>query len=88
MTEDELYFDGVTYEHDKDYKRLKGQVGAVYRVMSDGKWRTLEEISMTLGFPQASVSARLRDLRKARFGAHEVQRRRFTEGQWEYRLCR
>lgn len=40
------------------------QVQRVLLSMSDGKWRTLEEISDLTGDTTPSVSARLRDLRK------------------------
>ncbi len=54
-----------------------------------GWWWTLREISQHTGDPEASISARLRDLRKARFGAHTVNRRRRgdpTKGVFEYQL--
>lgn len=34
----------------------------------------------------ASISARLRDLRKPKFGGYVVERRRRTVGTWEYRV--
>lgn len=43
--------------------------------MADGKWRTLQEISEITGDPEASVSARLRDLRKFEHGSNTVSRR-------------
>jgi len=38
--------------------------------------------------PEASVSARLRDLRKAKFGGYRVERQRVREGRglYHYRL--
>ena len=57
--------------------------------MRDGAWRTLDEISVAVGAPPASVSARLRDLRKEKFGAHLVERRSRGErgrGLYEYRV--
>jgi len=57
--------------------------------MRDGEWRTLGEISEATGHPEASVSARLRDFRKPRFGGHTVNRRRgkWVGGSWwEYQL--
>jgi len=54
--------------------------------MSDGLWHTLAEMSSRLGFPEASVSARLRDLRKDKFGGRVVERRYVLNGLWEYRL--
>jgi hypothetical protein len=71
---------------DGDQRRLGAQAQAVFNLMSDGEWRTLHEISAATGYPEASCSSRLRDYRKPRFGAHHVERRRRTEGTWEYRV--
>lgn len=78
--------DGATYDHHKDGKRLGGQHRIVFELMRDGRWRTLAEIEDATGHPQASVSARLRDFRKPRFGGRQVNRRRRTEGSFEYQL--
>jgi predicted transcriptional regulator len=81
--------DGETYDSTLDKVRLNAQQQRVHQCMRDGAWRTLAEIEQATGDPQASVSARLRDLRKAKFGGHEVQRRRRGAGRaglWEYRL--
>lgn len=80
------YFDGETYEPDLDQARLGDQLCSVLGLMLDGQWRTLAGISALVHAPEASVSARLRDLRKPRFGAKTVERRRRGEGLWEYRL--
>lgn len=61
----------------------------VLSLMSDGKWRTLSEIHEAVGGTEASVSARLRDLRKPKFGGYTVLRRRVGDprrGMWEYKL--
>lgn len=83
-------FDGLTYDTEKDEKRLTGQMGAVFDCMSDSKWRTLAEIISVIGKgSEAGVSARLRDLRKEKWGGHTVLRRRRGEsskGLFEYRL--
>lgn len=82
-------FDGKTYDPALDGARLNTLLGKVYAVMSDGKWRTLREIQSLTGGTEASVSARLRDLRKPRFGRHTVERRRRGEpsdGIWEYQV--
>jgi len=82
-----LRFDGDTYDPHLDAHRLKGQHAKVWRVMSDGHWRTLFELAHASGCPEASVSARLRDFRKPRFGGHTVERRRRGKGgTWEYRV--
>lgn len=51
------------------------QLGEVLSVMEDGRWRTLGDIEALTGAPQASISARLRDLRKPQFGSYVVERR-------------
>ena len=79
-------FDGITYDHRLDRARLAGQLLRVFELMRDGEWRTLEELRVGCGGTTQSLSARLRDLRKPRFGAYTVERRRRTAGIWEYRL--
>lgn len=88
MNQLNMKFDGKTFEQKKDGKRLAAQYNNVFALMSDGKWRTLNEISEVVRAPEASISARLRDARKNRNGAHNVERRRVVESQglWEYRL--
>lgn len=82
-------FDGETYEHDLDWERLGHQLHRVATCMQDRKWRTLDEIQDITGDKTQSISARLRDLRKVKFGQHSVINRRRGEprlGIWEYRL--
>lgn len=82
-----VYFDGFTYEPDKDLSRLKGQLLRVTTVMLDGQWHTLRDLAdRAAPGSEASVSARLRDLRKPRFGAWEVERMRVGGGLFAYRL--
>ena len=78
--------DGETYVRTRDRTRLARQSNAVFELMKDGAWRTLAEISLLTGAPEASASARLRDLRKYKYGLHVVRRRRRTEGLFEYQL--
>lgn len=82
-------FDGETYDRPKDRARLGRQLTAVATLMEDGEWRTLAEIAKAIGAPEASVSARLRDLRKPKFGRQAVQSQRrggSLAGLWEYRI--
>jgi len=82
----ELLFDGPDVS-EKDTVRLTGQLSKVRSLMSDGQWRTLAEIAAVAHGSEAGVSARLRDLRKPRFGNNSVERRRRTSnGLWEYRV--
>tara|TARA_B100001750_G_scaffold122415_1_gene97133 strand:+ start:701 stop:997 length:297 start_codon:yes stop_codon:yes gene_type:complete len=69
-------FDGVTFDKQLDGQRLGTQLEQVRDVMSDGRWRSLEEISRRVGCQTQSVSARLRDLRKPKFGSYVVKRKR------------
>lgn len=86
-------FDGAAFEHGKDQDRLKRQLDRVVRVMRDGHWRTYAEIAEATRDPEtgetdpeASISARLRDLRKEKFGGYTVERRRRSKGLFEYRV--
>lgn len=86
-----LEFDGETYVAPRDEVRLTGQALRVFKVMKDGQWRTLAQIAReTERFDshdsEAAISARLRDFRKDRFGAHTVEREHVTKGLFRYRL--
>jgi len=70
----------------KDEKRLGRLLDRVRDLMANGAWRTLREIADACGGSEASVSARLRDFRKAQNGSLTVERRRVTDGMWEYRV--
>jgi hypothetical protein len=82
-------FDGETYDPAIDKPRLQIQLEAVRALMRDGKWRTLSEILAGIGGvgSEGGVGARLRDLRKTKFGGLDIERRRRAEaeGLWEYR---
>jgi hypothetical protein len=78
--------DGATYDHQRDGQRLQKQHERVLALMLDSKWRTLADIAKETNAPEASVSARLRDLRKPKFGGYKVERRCVGWGLWEYRV--
>ena len=89
MTQLKFYADGLTYSQQDDKDRLKSQFSRVKKLMRDREWRTLTEIQNVVGGSEASISARLRDLRKSRNGTNLVdKRRRGTpgDGLYEYRL--
>lgn len=84
---------GPAYERAADGARLRTQMEVVREVMlgaSDcGAWLTLREIEALTRYPQASISAQLRHLRKRTFGSYIVEKRRRGapgRGVWEYRL--
>ena len=86
MTQPPLFdFDGRTYDPGRDRERLSGMLARVATTMADGQWHTLRELATATGGSEAAVSARLRDLRKPRFGGHTVDRQHVGNGLWEYR---
>lgn len=58
----------------------------VRAVMADGRWRSGYELARIVGGADSAVTARLRDLRKAKYGGHEVRCDRFPDGVYRYRL--
>lgn len=90
-------FKGAEYNAKLDRKRLSAQVERIRLYMLGVEWRTVAEISDWLElhyrpaiFPETSVSAQLRNLRKAPFNC-VVQRRLRTGGKssaalYEYRV--
>ena len=79
-------FDGETFQNDRDGARLFRQLEAVKALMADGRWRSFDEIAQELDIPQASASARVRDLRKVKFGAWTVERRYDGGGLYRFRV--
>jgi len=73
-------FDGITYSPTFDRERLGNQLKRVLQAMERGGWYTLAEIAAYTGdSSQAAISARLRDLRKEKFGSFNIERRRRGE---------
>lgn len=66
---------GPDYDPSVDEPALTDQRKRIYALMSDGAWRSLPEIHRLTGFPEASISAQLRHLRKPEFGKHNVTKR-------------
>lgn len=79
----QIDFSGKTYVPERDKKRLGKQLEAVAELMKDGQWRTLAEIAEATGAPEASVSARCRDLRNKLFW--KVERKFISRGLHKYR---
>jgi hypothetical protein len=91
MTQRDLVFDGPALST-ADHERLGTQLAAVRGAMTSGRWLTLDEIRWDIEYVYGikattqSISARLRDLRKAKFGGHTVERKRVEGGLYTYRL--
>ena len=82
-------FDGPVYDPALDRTRLSGQIARVFRLMSDGQYKTLREIATATGDGEASISAQLRHLTKPKHGSHHKDKRRRgeeTRGVWEYQV--
>lgn len=82
------HFKGETYEPKHDQARLERQLDRVVVVMADREWHTLAEIAEATGSPEASVSARLRDMRRPihRKGLGlKIDRERVSRGLYRYR---
>ena len=83
------HFNGPGYIPKLDHKRLSNQNQEIRDLMLDEKWRTLQEIEYDTGYPQASISAQLRHLRKSRFGSYTLNKqRRKLAGLFEYQLTK
>ena len=81
------HYDGKTYEPKLDQIRLSGQTKRVWQAMIKGFWWSLSSLGEYTGDPEGSISARIRDLRKTKFGSHTIERRREGDsGLFVYRL--
>jgi transcriptional antiterminator len=70
--------------------------GVLLLAAQSESWMTLEELARKTKFPEASISAQLRHLRKEEYGAYLVEKRRrgwqealrtnAMDRVWEYRL--
>ena len=74
---------GATIDLARDKERLGAQMQRVHDFVVGRGWLTLAQISSGAQAPQASVSARLRDLRKMGF---EVERQFCGGGLHRYRV--
>jgi hypothetical protein len=81
-----MRFNGHDYNPERDDSRLTGQLLRIWDIVKDRQWRTLNEISLLTGDPEASISAQLRHLRKPRFGGHKVEKKYINNGLYKYRV--
>jgi hypothetical protein len=85
------HFKGADYIPKIDYTRLDSQIQKIKRLMLDGQWRTYSEVNRDLNtsYPEPSISAQFRNLRKDDFGGFTVNRRRRTiTGLNEYQVLK
>jgi len=79
-------FDGADYNPERDGARLSKQLQKIYDLMKEGRWWTLRELEDATNYPQASISASIRNFRKDKFGGHTVEREYVTNGIYKYKL--
>lgn len=77
--------DGDTFDSSRDEERLNTQRRRLWAVISDGQWHTAGELEEAVGANWAALSARVRDLRKPRFGGHTIESQCVRRGLWRYR---
>jgi hypothetical protein len=71
----------------EDVPRFGAQLAAVRDFMASGEWVTLTQIAAAAKCTTQSASARVRDMRKPRWGSHVVERRKIpTTNVYQYRL--
>ena len=84
-----LPFGGATYEAE-DSPRLSEQLRFVLLILKRGEWYSAEELQKELKrwdikAGTAGITARIRDLRKKKFGGHKIPHKRI-KGVDRYRL--
>jgi hypothetical protein len=75
----------VAIQH-KNFDAFNAQARRVWNQTVNRGWFSLDRIAAETSDPVQSVSARLRDFRKEKFGSHTVERRRVDLNQFEYRV--
>jgi len=81
-------FSGADYSEERDGDRLSTQLERVRDYMiGHGGWHSIRAIASSTGDPEVSVAAQVRNLRKPRYGAHIVERKRLG-GVYVYHLRR
>lgn len=74
-------FLGSTFDASRDEERLSKQLGAVHAVLKGGQRFTLRQLADAAGCPEASASARFRDLKRLGF---PMQKENLGGGLWSY----
>lgn len=75
-----------------DIPRIRRQLDVVYELMISGREYTLADLADAVTrvsgrkATEASVSARIRDLRKPQFGGYQISRRQIAEGLFGCRM--
>jgi hypothetical protein len=78
--------DGETFDRARDLDRLDNAMGRIYTHMKDRGWYTLAELAEAGDCSEAGAAARVRDLRKKKFGGFIVDHMNCGGGLWKYRF--
>jgi len=81
------HFSGAGVETVEDKIRLGKQIDRVLAYINGGEWMSLQQIAIGINAPHASVSAQLRNLRKAEHGSYIIERKNEGDGYFLYRLA-
>ena len=77
---------GPAFVEERDGARLRRQRDTIRDLMLDGRPRTLGDIATLTGYPEGSISAQLRHLKKPRYGAYRLEKRYLGGGLYAYKL--
>ena len=82
---------GTAFNEEDDGKRIRTQMQVIrdYMLANSKKYLTLKAIEIETGYPQSSISAQLRHLKKQRFGGYELRKERMSinnKGTYVYNL--
>lgn len=81
-------FDGRTYDHKRDHTRLRTALEAVHDCLRDGQRWTVYElrdgVRLRTGKNHEAITARIRDLRKLKFGGHDIRKTHTGHGVYAY----
>jgi Mn-dependent DtxR family transcriptional regulator len=83
-----LLFSGPEVKTKRDEARLKHKLDLIFKLLSDGKAYSVQEIALGLGLQESSVSAQCRNLRKPELGGYNVEGKRHEDGIFRYRLIK
>ena len=79
-------FDGDDYDSTRDKERLTKQRDKIRMYMEGRDYLTVQEVAEFFNYPENSVSAQMRNLRKKKFGGRIVDREYFGNGLYKFKL--
>ena len=74
---------GPAFDEARDGARIRGQIATIRELLLPLGYLTLAEIARLTGYPEGSISADLRHLKKVAHGAYDVPKER-RDNTWYY----